>query len=156
MLDSFKGDACRRGQRYRQMVLARELSPDTAQELAAEKLQLLANRLAQYSVPRLGDLLPFARRRSAPEGLYLYGGVGRGKTMLLDLFFETVHYAPKRRVHFQEFMAEAHEAIERARKAAADPIASAAAEIGADAALLCFDGREVTDIADAPTNRGLT
>jgi cell division protein ZapE len=120
-------------------VLARELSPDTAQELAAEKLQLLANRLAQYSVPRLGDMLPFARRRSAPEGLYLYGGVGRGKTMLLDLFFETVHYAPKRRVHFQEFMAEAHEAIERARKAAADPIASAAAEIGADAALLCFD-----------------
>jgi cell division protein ZapE len=97
-----------------------------------------------------------ARRRSAPEGLYLYGGVGRGKTMLLDLFFETVHYAPKRRVHFQEFMAEAHEAIERARKAAADPIASAAAEIGADAALLRFDEREVTDIADAPTNRGLT
>ena len=69
--------------------------------------------------------------------------------MLLDLFFETVHYAPKRRVHFQEFMAEAHEAIERGRKAAADPIASAAAEIGSDAALLCFDELEVTDIADA-------
>jgi cell division protein ZapE len=81
------------------MVEARELAPDTAQELAAEKLQLLANRLAHYSEPRLGRLLPFARRRrSAPEGLYLYGGVGRGKTMLLDLFFETVHYAPKRRV----------------------------------------------------------
>ncbi|HEY6655546.1 MAG TPA: cell division protein ZapE [Methyloceanibacter sp.] len=137
-------------QRYRQMVLAGELAPDTAQELAAEKLQLLANRLAQYSEPRLGDLLPFARRRrSAPEGLNLYGGVGRGKTMLLDLFFETVHYAPKRRVHFQEFMAEAHEAIERGRKAAADPIASAAEEIGSDAALLCFDELEVTDIADA-------
>lgn len=132
------------------MVEARELAPDTAQELAAEKLQLLANRLAQYSEPRLGRLLPFARRRRpAPEGLYLYGGVGRGKTMLLDLFFETVHYAPKRRVHFQEFMAEAHEAIERGRKAAADPIASAAAEIGSEAALLCFDELEVTDIADA-------
>jgi cell division protein ZapE len=136
-------------QRYRQMVEARELAPDTAQELAAEKLQLLANRLAQYSEPRLGRLLSFARRRSAPEGLYLYGGVGRGKTMLLDLFFETVHYAPKRRVHFQEFMAEAHEAIERGRKAAADPIASAAAEIANEAALLCFDELEVTDIADA-------
>src|SRR5262245_1710854 len=69
--------------------------------------------------------------------------------MLLDLFFETVHYAPKRRVHFQEFMAEAHEAIERGRKAATDPIASAAAEIVNDAALLCFDELEVTDIADA-------
>ena len=69
--------------------------------------------------------------------------------MLLDLFFDSVHYAPKRRVHFQEFMAEAHEAIERGRKAAADPIASAAAEIASDAALLCFDEFEVTDIADA-------
>ena len=67
---------------YRQMVLSRELAPDTAQELVAEKLQLLANRLAQYSVPRLSALLPFGRRRrSAPEGLYLYGGVGRGKAM---------------------------------------------------------------------------
>ena len=76
-------------QRSRQMVQAGELAPDTAQELAAEKLQLLANRLAQCSEPRLGDLLPFARRRrSAPVGLYLYGGVGRSKTMLLDLFFE--------------------------------------------------------------------
>ena len=112
-------------QRYRQMVQAGELAPDTAVELAAEKLQLLANRLAQCSEPRLGDLLPFAsrRRRLAPEGLYLYGGVGRGKTMLLDLFFET--------------MAEAHEAIERGRKVATDPIASAA-EIGNEAALLCF------------------
>ena len=137
-------------QRYRQMVQARELAPDIAQELAAEKLQLLANRLAHYSEPRRGVLLPFARRRrTAPEGLYLYGGVGRGKTMLLDLFFDSVHYAPKRRVHFQEFMAEAHEAIERGRKAAADPIGSAAAEIGNDAALLCFDEFEVTDIADA-------
>src|SRR5262245_23328293 len=73
-------------QRYRQMVQVAELAPDTAQELAAEKLQLLANRLAQYSELRFGDLFPFAgRRRSAPEGLYLYGGVGRGKTMLLDL-----------------------------------------------------------------------
>src|SRR6476660_6491623 len=102
-------------QRYRQMVFKGELAPDTAQELAAEKLQLLANRLAQCSEPRLGDLLPFARRRPAPWGLYLYGGVGRGKTMLLDLFFESIHYAPKRRVHFQEFMAEAHDAIDRGR-----------------------------------------
>lgn len=137
-------------QRYRQMVAASELAPDTAQELAAEKLQLLANRLSQYSEPRLGSLLPFGRRRrSVPEGLYLYGGVGRGKTMLLDLFFDAVHYAPKRRVHFQEFMAEAHEAIDRGRKEATDPIASAAAEIASNAALLCFDEFEVTDIADA-------
>ena len=78
-----------------------------AQELAAEKLQLLANRLAQYSEPRLGDLLPFVRRRrSAAEGLYLNGGVGQGKILLLDLFF--IHSlrteAPS---PLQEFMVEA-------------------------------------------------
>lgn len=138
-------------QLYRAMVLKGELSPDTAQELAAEKLQLLANRLQQCTEPRLGELLnPFARkRRLGPQGLYLYGGVGRGKTMLLDLFFEAVQFAPKRRVHFQEFMAEAHDAIERARKNASDPIKIAAEEIAAGAALLCFDELEVTDIADA-------
>jgi len=137
-------------QRYRQMVVDGELAPDAAQELAAEKLQLLANRLAQYGEPALGKLLPFARLRgSVPDGLYLCGAVGRGKTMLLDLFFDSVRYAPKRRVHFQEFMANAHEAIDRGRKAAEDPITSAAAEIASDATLLCFDELEVTDIADA-------
>lgn len=138
-------------QRYRALVFNGALAPDAAQVLAAEKLQLLANRLAAYTPPALSAFLnPFARkRRISPEGLYLYGGVGRGKTMLLDLFFDEVQFAPKRRVHFQEFMAEAHEAIERARKKAADPIASAAEEIAAGAALLCFDELEVTDIADA-------
>jgi cell division protein ZapE len=136
-------------QRYRAMVWKGELAPDTAQELAAEKLELLSQRLTRYSEPRLGDVLNPFKRRVAPEGLYLYGGVGRGKTLLLDLFFAAVPFAPKRRVHFQEFMAEAHEAIDRARKRAADPIASAAEEIASGAALLCFDELEVTDIADA-------
>jgi cell division protein ZapE len=132
------------------MVDAGVLAPDVAQELAAEKLEPLANRLLHHAEAKLGVRLnPFARKRQAPEGLYLYGGVGRGKTMLLDLFFDAVPFAPKRRVHFQEFMAEAHDAVERARKSAKDPIASAAQEIAVDAALLCFDELEVTDIADA-------
>jgi cell division protein ZapE len=91
------------------MVDAGVLAPDVAQELAAEKLELLANRLLNHAEPNLGVRLnPVARKRQAPDGLYLYGGVGRGKTMLLDLFFDAVSFAPKRRVHFQEFMAEAH------------------------------------------------
>jgi cell division protein ZapE len=126
-------------QRYRPMVFK------GAQELAAEKLQLLTNR-PQYSEPRFGDLLSFVRRRrSAAEGLYLNGGVGRGKILLLDLFFESIHYAPKRRVHFQEFM------VERMRRsiAAADPILSAATERSPATRLLCFDELEVTDITEA-------
>jgi cell division protein ZapE len=137
---------------YRSMVLKGELEPDPAQALAAEKLQLLANRLVQYAQPRLGELLaPFMRkRRGAPQGLYLFGGVGRGKTMLMDLFFASVPLNQKRRMHFQEFMSEAHEAIDRARKGGAhDLVAGAADEIGNDILLLCFDELEVTDIADA-------
>ena len=137
--------------RYRSLVTKGALEPDTAQELAAEQLHLLANRRSAYTPPSLRTLLnPFGRRRRATlEGLYLHGGVGRGKTLLLDLFFAAVNFAPKRRVHFQEFMAEAHEAIGRARKQAADPIATAAEEIAAEASLLCLDELEVTDIADA-------
>lgn len=135
-------------QSYRAMVWNGVIAPDTAQELAAEKLELLANRLRNYAQPGFGARL-FSRKRAAPEGLYLHGGVGRGKTMLIDLFFEAVDYAPKRRVHFQEFMADAHDAIGRGRRVAGDPIESAADEIADGAALLCFDELEVTDIADA-------
>ena len=73
-------------------------------------------------------LAPFLRkRRDGPEGLYLFGRVGRGKTMLMDLFFASVAMRGKRRVHFQEFMSEAHELIDRARRSdAADPVKQAA------------------------------
>ncbi|RMF11289.1 MAG: AFG1 family ATPase [Alphaproteobacteria bacterium] len=137
---------------YRAMIEAGELQPDPAQLLAVEKLQLLANRLSQYDPPDKTDFFSFfTRKRGAvPEGLYLFGGVGRGKTMLMDLFFETVPFAAKRRVHFHEFMAEVHELIARFRKLhEGDPIPLAAQSIASDTRLLCFDELHVTDIADA-------
>jgi cell division protein ZapE len=139
-------------QRYRAMVLRGELAPDPAQAPAAEKLGALANRLAQFSQPRRGGMLTQLTRkhRTAPEGLYLFGPVGRGKTMLMDLFFDSVPLKQKHRVHFQEFMIEAHEAIDRARKeASGDPLRSAASEIAKDAPLICLDELKVTNIADA-------
>jgi cell division protein ZapE len=139
-------------QRYRAMVLRGELAPDPAQALAAEKLGALANRLAQFSQPRRSGMLAQLTRkhRTASEGLYLFGPVDRGKTMLMDLFFDSVPLKQKHRVHFQEFMIEAHEAIDRARKeASGDPLRSAAGEIAKDAPLICIDELEVTDIADA-------
>ncbi len=85
-----------------------------------------------------------------PRGIYIHGKVGRGKTMLMDLFFESVSFQPKRRVHFHEFMAEVHDRIGAARKNFdGDPIPVVAQEIANSAGLICFDEFHVTDIADA-------
>jgi cell division protein ZapE len=138
--------------RYRRMVERAEIQPDSAQLLAAEKLQVLANRMSDYGRPVRRIPIPFFERRSAepPLGLYIYGSVGRGKTMLMDLFFETVRFKPKRRVHFHEFMAEVHELLGEARKTVdGDPIPSVVKTIARSAGLLCFDELFVSDIADA-------
>jgi cell division protein ZapE len=138
--------------RYRAMVERAEIQPDPAQLLACEKLQVLANRMSDYGRPIRRIAIPFFERRSAepPQGLYIYGSVGRGKTMLMDLFFETVRFKSKRRVHFHEFMAEVHDLIGEARKTVeGDPIPSVVKRIAKSAGLLCFDEFFVSDIADA-------
>ncbi|MEL7488392.1 MAG: cell division protein ZapE [Pseudomonadota bacterium] len=147
--------------RYRALIDDGALEPDPAQEEAAERLETLHSALKRYRGPRRRL---FGGRTEPPRGLYLWGGVGRGKTLLMDLFFNNTGFAPKRRVHFHEFMAEAHEAIaawraaddrsrrrHRAynRRAPDDPIPYAAADLASGAMLLCFDEFHVTDIADA-------
>jgi len=147
---------------YRQRVRTGDIKHDPLQELAAEKLEMLHNRLRHYK-PRKGGLLSglLGRRPDpAPEGLYLYGGVGRGKSMLMDLFFETTDFQPKRRVHFHAFMLEIHDILfqwrrldEKGRRDMGfqgdDPIPPLADKIAAQSMLLCFDEFHVTDIADA-------
>ncbi len=139
-------------QRYREMVEAGELTPDRAQLAAAEKLQLLANRLARYAPPERTDFFSFFTRTGGvvPKGLYIFGAVGRGKTMLMDIFFDTVPFEAKRRVHFHEFMSEVHDLIAHSRlRGQGDPIPPVAQAIADEARLLCFDELHVTDIADA-------
>ena len=139
-------------QRYRSLIENGRIAADPAQALAVEKLQLLANRLASYPPPARTDRFSFFTRRRGelPRGLYLFGGVGRGKTMLMDLFFETVRYPAKRRVHFHAFMSEVHERIAQARKThPGEAVKKTAADIAGEARLICFDELFVVSIADA-------
>jgi cell division protein ZapE len=144
---------------YQSLVSSGAIEPDAAQEEAAEALADLEQRLANYKPPRKQGLLGrlFADKDAAPpRGLYVHGEVGRGKTMLMDLFFQHSSVGHKRRAHFHEFMAEVHERIYGYRQNIArgeivdgDVIALTAASIFDEAWLLCFDEFHVTDIADA-------
>lgn len=142
---------------YRALVREGAIDADPAQALAAEKLQALANALRHYRPNGGGtswrERLGLARRREepAPQGLYLCGPVGRGKSKLMDLFFRTVPIEEKRRVHFHAFMAEIHEALHRRRAegGSGDAMAWLADRVLEEAWLLCFDEFQVTNIADA-------
>ena len=145
--------------RWRRLVADGTIRHDPAQALAVEKLETLHRRIENWNqAPRgLLERLGFAKREPAPEGLYVYGDVGRGKSMLMDLFFTGAPLEPKRRVHFHAFMQEVHGALNAERKALKagpargdnDPIPPVAARIAEGARLLCFDEFQVLDVADA-------
>ena len=132
---------------YDQLIAAHELKPDPAQQRAAAALDRLAGSIANpgsFFSRLLGG------RSDGPAGAYLWGGVGRGKSMLMDLAFEHIAIAPKRRVHFHEFMLETHARLRKARESEeGDPMEPVADEIAAEAKLLCFDEMQVTNPADA-------
>lgn len=136
--------------RYDALVAAGELRPDPAQRMVAERLDRLAAELEVEHPP--GGLLGRLRRRrpTPPRGLYIWGGVGRGKSMLMDLLYASVAIAAKRRVHFHAFMLEVHArlAAERAKEKG-DPIAPVATAIAGEARLLAFDEMVVNNMADA-------
>jgi cell division protein ZapE len=137
--------------RLRAQIAADELEADAAQLEVTAQLDALARRLNDWR-PSRGRFFSLFQRSSepAPRGLYIHGDVGRGKTMLMDLFFACVRFAPKQRSHFHEFMVDVHERIGKARREVdGDPIPHVAASIADEAGLLCFDELQVTDIADA-------
>jgi cell division protein ZapE len=147
-------------QRYDRLVKRGEVARDPEQERLARALDRLIGDLCDKRISAKSSSLGwlFARRREPQpvRGLYIHGAVGRGKTMLMDLFFELVPVRRKRRVHFNEFMADVHDRIGRHRQALKrgevredDPIPPVARALAEEAWVLCFDEFAVTDIADA-------
>jgi cell division protein ZapE len=136
--------------RYAELVAAGELRPDPDQAAAVKVLETLADELAETK--NRGSLIwrLAGRMQPPPAGVYMWGGVGRGKSMLMDLAFHSIPYAPKRRVHFHEFMQEVHERLREERaKEEGDPIPPVAKAIAAEAKLLCFDEMVINNSADA-------
>ena len=130
---------------YDALIAGHELKPDPAQANAVAAIDRLAGRLGAGFFKRL-----FGSKSDGPAGVYLWGGVGRGKSMLMDLAFANIDIRPKRRVHFNEFMLETHERLRIARqREEGDPIEPVAETIAAEATLLCFDEMQVTNPADA-------
>jgi cell division protein ZapE len=145
-------------ERYAARVAAGEIENDSGQWRVVERLERLEEELAEYRPAGKSTALGWLRSRQAmaPRGVHLWGDVGRGKTMLMDMFFESAPVANKRRAHFHEFMAEVHERVRSFRHrlkygeiSGEDPIRLAAGEIAGETSLLCFDEFHVTDIADA-------
>jgi len=132
---------------YDALIAAHELKADPAQERAVAALDRL-----QPVAPGVGGFFSrlFGSEAEGPTGVYLWGGVGRGKSMLMDLAFEQLEIAPKRRVHFHEFMLETHGRLRKARESEeGDPIEPVAEQIAEESKLLCFDEMQVTNPADA-------
>jgi cell division protein ZapE len=136
--------------RYAELVAAGELRADPAQADAAQRLHRLQIELEAVT-PRGGILNWFGRSKTqSPKGVYLWGGVGRGKSMLMDLFYDSLKIDRKRRVHFHEFMIEVHARLRVEReKEAGDPIAPVVAALAEEARCLAFDEMVVNNSADA-------
>ncbi len=151
--------------RHQTLVNEGHLSPDSAQEAVILRLDELSKRIATRRLARKSSSLGwlFGRKVDAAKlkGIYIWGSVGRGKTMLMDLFFAQLDMRGKRRVHFHTFMADVHERIYQWRQSprnsaprdprskGSDPIAPVAEDLAKEAWVLCFDEFTVTDIADA-------
>jgi cell division protein ZapE len=135
-------------QAFNAALAKRGIVADPAQLMAAMRLQQFYDELLAFKAARRGKLRKLLVRPPLPRGVWFWGGVGRGKSFLMDCFFESVPYERKRRVHFHAFMRDIHERL-RQIKDEADPLARVAVQVARETRLMCFDEFHVSDIADA-------
>jgi len=133
---------------YKNLLDARGYMADAAQMVAASALQNLYTGLLAFKVNRGSKLKRLLAPPQPPQGVYFWGGVGRGKSFLMDCFYDSVPYRRKRRIHFHAFMQQIHRDLER-YKGETDPVLKVAEQIAKEVRLLCFDEFHVSDIADA-------
>jgi cell division protein ZapE len=144
-------------QNYQAAITTGGIQPDPVQAALVTALQTLGDQLAQYHPKQRGGVFSAVQKWrggavTAPKGLYIHGGVGRGKTMVMDMFFQAVPSLQKKRIHFHAFMQNVHERLHAMRKVQpdlADPLLPLAKAMAEEAWLLCFDEFVVHDIADA-------
>ncbi|MDX1974370.1 MAG: cell division protein ZapE [Rickettsiales bacterium] len=138
---------------YNRALAAGELKEDEAQRDIVQKLDILRAQLEyaeSTSLSNIGNFLKRAVKLKSPRSLYIWGNVGRGKSMLMDMFFEHVPVERKRRVHFHAFMQEVHARLHQLRQRnEGDPVSLLARDIASETSLLCFDELQATDVADA-------
>ncbi|MEH2512588.1 cell division protein ZapE [Nitrobacteraceae bacterium AZCC 1564] len=159
MSPSVSSDPATITQRYDALVASGTIERDPAQETVVVALDALGHQLRDVKQTRFGLNQLLGRGEISDEkrrGIYIFGGVGRGKTMLMDLFFESAPLEAKRRMHFREFMADVHERLRKARekmesrrRSDSDPLSRMVRALANEAKLLCLDELAVTDIADA-------
>ncbi len=133
---------------YQKVVARRGYISDDSQLAAVDKLQELYDEWVGYKERRNTALKRMFIKPELPRGVYLWGGVGRGKSFLMDSFFLCVPLVKKRRVHFHHFMRDVHQALDEV-KGSEDPLELVAKDIAARYRLICFDEFHVNDIADA-------
>ena len=133
---------------FNALLAKRGIEADPAQLKAAQRLQTFYDDLLAFKAARRSALRKLLVRPDLPRGVWFWGGVGRGKSFLMDCFFDAVPYKRKRRVHFHAFMREIHESL-RAHRNESDPLSKVAERIARETRLMCFDEFHVSDIADA-------
>lgn len=139
---------------YEAVLSERGFSADAAQRAAAERLQVLYYQLLSFKVGRRSTLRRVFSPPVVPRGVYFWGGVGRGKSFLMDCFYNSVPYVRKRRIHFHAFMQGVHHQLKKF-KGESDPLTKVAERIARECRLICFDEFHVSDIADAMILRRL-